>query len=517
MCQQRKKEVAEMKSIPKLIGSNAAAMVLLTAAAFGLWQAVPTPPAEAAPAVDHGLMPISTPASFADVIEAVKPAVVNISSSAPAPNRQMGPGQMMPFPEGQIPGNPSMEEFFRRFFDRQSGSVPQGERPLMQTMGSGFIVADDGLVVTNNHVVDGATEIVVTMNNGSRHSAELVGRDPKTDLALLKIESDEPLPFASFGDSEQTRAGDWVIAIGNPFGLGGTATTGIVSARGRDIQAGPFDDFLQIDAPINRGNSGGPLFDTAGRVIGINTAIYSPTGGNVGIGFAIPASLAAPIVEQLRNDGYVERGWLGVQIQQIDEEIAEGLGLESSNGALVASVVPDSPADLAGLTPGDVIVGFDDKEIEDIKDLTRQVAAVRPDSEIDLQVWRDGKTVDIEVDLGENPEDLAVKAGVSGGENGDSAASLGLSLMPLTPDSRRRFGVEESVEGALVASVDPSSPAARKGLRPGDVILGVGQEAVSGPSEVVDEVARLREDERPSVVFQVARGGDRRFLAVPLA
>jgi serine protease Do len=506
-----------MKPITRRIRSNAVAVAFLTAAAFGLWQAVPTPPAAAAPAVDHGLEPVSAPASFADVIDAVKPAVVNISSSAPAPSRYAGPGPGMPFPESPLPGAPSMEEFFRRFFERQSAPATGAEMPEVRSMGSGFIVDPGGLVVTNNHVIDGASQIVVTLNNGEHHPAELVGRDPKTDLALLKIEVDEPLPYTGFGDSESMRAGDWVIAIGNPFGLGGTATTGIVSARGRDIQAGPFDDFLQIDAPINQGNSGGPLFDTSGKVIGVNTAIYSPNGGNVGIGFAIPASLAEPIINQLSDDGYVERGWLGVQIQQIDEEIAEGLGLESANGALVASVVPESPADAAGLQPGDVIVGFEDAEIEDIKDLTRQVAAVRPDSEVELQVWRDGKTVELEVDLGENPDDLAVKAGTTGSESGESTASLGLSLVPITPDNRRRFGIDEMVEGALVAGVAPGSPAAQKGLRPGDVILRVGQKPVSDPSGVTDEVDRLREIERPSVVFQIARGGEQRFLAVPLA
>jgi serine protease Do len=506
-----------MKSITKLIGSNVVAVALLTAAAFGLWQAVPTSPAEAAPSVDHGLTPLTAPASFADVIEAVQPAVVNISSTSPALTRFGGPGRVMPFPPGQLPDNPSMEEFFRRFFERQSAPGPQAEMPQAHSMGSGFIVDEDGLVVTNNHVIEGATEIIVTLNDGTRHPAELVGRDPKTDLALLKIETDEPLPYATFGESDAMRAGDWVIAIGNPFGLGGTATTGIVSARGRDIQAGPFDDFIQIDAPINQGNSGGPLFDTHGRVIGVNTAIYSPNGGNVGIGFAIPASLVAPIVEQLQSDGYVERGWLGVQIQQIDEDIAAGLGLEEARGALVASVVPGSPADSAGLRPGDVIVTFEGEAIADIKDLTREVAAVRPASRIELEIWRDGDVDTVKVNLGENPDDLAMKTSGPGETHGESTASLGLMLMPLTPDSRQRFGIEKEVEGALVAEVVPGSPAARRGLRPGDVILGVGQEAVSAPSEVVEEVARLRENERPSVVFQIARGGESRFLAVPLA
>ncbi len=506
-----------MKPITKLIRSNVVAVGLLAAAAFGLWQAVPTPSAQAAQAVIHDPALASTPTSFADVIEAVKPAVVNISSSAPAPSGFTGPGPGMPFPGDPFPGGPSMEEFFRQFFERQSAPAPQAEMPEVHSMGSGFIVDPDGLVVTNNHVIEGASEIVVTLNDGTRHPAELVGRDPKTDLALLQIEIDEELPYVSFGDSESTRAGDWVIAIGNPFGLGGTATTGIVSARGRDIQSGPFDDFLQIDAPINHGNSGGPLFDTAGNVIGVNTAIYSPNGGNVGIGFAIPASQVAPVIEQLRTGGYVERGWLGVQIQQIDEEIATGLGLESTDGALIASVVDESPASMAGLQPGDVIIGFENEEIEDIKDLTRQVAEVRPNSKVELQVWREGKTVELEVDLGENPEDLAVKASVGVGKGDESTASLGLSLLPLTPENRQRYGINPKVEGALVAAVAPGSPVARKGLRPGDVILRVGQEAISNPTGVVERIDRLREDERPSVVFQIARGGEQRFLAVPLA
>ncbi len=292
------------------------------------------------------------------------------------------------------------------------------------------------------------------------------GRDPKTDLALLKIESDEPLPYATFGESESMRAGDWVIAIGNPFGLGGTATTGIVSARGRDIQAGPFDDFIQIDAPINQGNSGGPLFDTHGRVIGVNTAIYSPNGGNVGIGFAIPASLVAPIVEQLQSDGYVERGWLGVQIQQIDEDIAAGLGLEQAKGALVVSVVPDSPADSAGVRPGDVIVTFEDEAIADIKDLTRQVAAVRPESKIELKVWRDGDTETLEVDLGENPDDLAMKTTSPGSLQGDSAASLGLSLMPLTPENRQRFRHRRGYRRCACRKRDTGKPSGAEGAPP---------------------------------------------------
>jgi serine protease Do len=419
----------------------------------------------------------------------------------------------MPF--GQAP--PSFEEFFRRFFEQQSYSPTQRAMPEFQSMGSGFIVDPEGLVVTNNHVIENADEITVTLDDGTQLPAELIGRDPKTDLALLKVDSESELAYASFGDSEDTRAGDWVIAIGNPFGLGGTATTGIVSARGRDIQAGPFDDFLQIDAPINRGNSGGPLFDASGQVIGVNTAIYSPNGGNVGIGFAIPAAQAAPIITQLREDGYVERGWLGVQIQQIDDELAAGLGLEESNGALVSEVVTDSPAERAGLEPGDVIVAFEQTEIETIKDLTRAVAEVRPDSDIELEVWRDGKSKKLDVSLGESPDDRALQAEQASEGNAEDPANLGLSLAPLTPESRQRFGIADHIEGALIAGVAPEGPAARKGLRPGDVILRVGREETGSPAEVKKEIDRLTDQERESAVLQVARGEARSFVAIPFA
>jgi serine protease Do len=419
----------------------------------------------------------------------------------------------MPF--GQAP--PSFEEFFRRFFEQQSYSPTQRAMPEFQSMGSGFIVDPEGLVVTNNHVIENADEITVTLDDGTQLPAELIGRDPKTDLALLKVDSESELAYASFGDSEDTRAGDWVIAIGNPFGLGGTATTGIVSARGRDIQAGPFDDFLQIDAPINRGNSGGPLFDASGQVIGVNTAIYSPNGGNVGIGFAIPAAQAAPIITQLREDGYVERGWLGVQIQQIDDELAAGLGLEESNGALVSEVVTDSPAERAGLEPGDVIVAFEQTEIETIKDLTRAVAEVRPDSDIELEVWRDGKSKKLDVSLGESPDDRALQAEQASEGNAEDPANLGLSLARLTPESRQRFGIADHIEGALIAGVAPEGPAARKGLRPGDVILRVGREETGSPAEVKKEIDRLTDQERESAVLQVARGEARSFVAIPFA
>jgi serine protease Do len=384
-------------------------------------------------------------------------------------------------------------------------------------MGSGVIVDPDGYVVTNNHVIEGADEITVTLDDGSHHTAELLGSDPKTDLALLKIETDGLLPYARFGDSDVARVGDWVIAIGNPFGLGGTATTGIVSARGRDIQSGPFDDFLQIDAPINRGNSGGPLFDISGRVIGINTAIFSPNGGSVGIGFAIPANQAQPVIHQIRTMGRVERGWLGVQIQAVDEEIAAGLGMDDARGALIADVVSGSPAEKAGLKTGDVILRLNDVEVEHLKDLTRAVADLSPQTEAEVSVWRGGEHRSLDVVLGENPESVAETSLKTPKSTAGPATKLGISLGRLTPDSRRRFGLSEDIEGALIVDVEPNSPAANRGLRPGDVVVMVGQTPVSDPSEAVQEIQTASSRDRTSVLLQVARGGERRFLAVPFA
>lgn len=497
-----------MRSTRLPLRMSVVAVALVLVAALGRWEFLPTPGAAAAAPVDEAVVASSVPASFADVIEAVKPAVVNISTTM-ADRRLAGPRA-----DGPFRGDPSFEEFFRRFFRRQSFSPAQTGMPQARAMGSGFIVDAAGLIVTNNHVIDGADEIIVTLNDGSRLPAELVGRDPKTDLALLEVQSDDALPFAAFGDSDDTRAGDWVIAIGNPFGLGGTATTGIVSARGRDIKSGPFDDFLQIDAPINHGNSGGPLFDTTGKVIGVNTAIYTPNGGSVGIGFAIPASQAAPIVAQLRENGRVARGWLGVQIQQMDAELAAGLGLETASGALVASVVDGSPAAAAGLVAGDVIVAFDGQPVDGIKDLTRGVAAAGPDRDIAMELVRGGGRTTVDVRLAANPEEVAAVRPATDARPG--AAPLGLSLAPLTAGNRGRHAVEDDTDGVLVVGVDRGGAAAGAGVRPGDVIVRVGRDPVAAPADVRALVDRLREDDRPSVVLQIARGDSSRFVAVPL-
>jgi serine protease Do len=488
---------------------SAAALALV--GTLGLWQLIPTQEARASAAVDQTITPPGAPASFADVIAAVKPAVVNISTSMKMaqPFHQGSPN--MPF----SPGSP-LEDFLRRFFERQSYRATQGGARVVEGMGSGFIISPDGYVVTNHHVVEKADEIAVTLDDGTRHDANLVGTDPKTDLALLKIESEGPLPYARFGESDTTRVGDWVIAIGNPFGLGGTATTGIVSARGRDIQSGPFDDFLQIDVPINRGNSGGPLFDLTGQVVGINTAIFSPNGGNVGIGFAIPADQAEPIIEQLRTTGRVDRGWLGVQIQAVTEDIAEGLGLEDNKGVLVAGVEPGSPAEKAGIQTGDVITGFEGETVLRLKDLTRQVAAEEPQSKVEVEVWRQGDRKTLEVVLGSSPEQTAALER-SPKSSAESPASLGLSLAELTPETRQRYRISDDISGAVIVDVEPGSPAANRGLAPGDVVTMVGQSPVSGPNEAAAMMDDARDKDRGSVLLQVARGGNKQFVAIPFA
>ncbi len=445
------------------------------------------------------------PISLADVIERVKPVVVNISATAGSDT------PVLAAPERFFDGDQSFEDFFRKFFGQQSFVPTKDGRPSARAMGSGFIIASTGLVVTNNHVVTGATDVTVTLNDGTQLLAEVVGFDLKTDLALLQVETADPLPAATFGDSDRTRVGDRVLAIGNPFGLGGTVTTGIVSARGRDIQSGPFDDFLQIDAPINQGNSGGPLFDITGKVIGVNTAIFSPNGGNVGIGFAIPSGQARPVIEQLRAHGYVDRGWLGVQIQSLDEHIATGLGLKDVVGALVANVVVDSPAEVAGIESGDVVTKFNGRTVENIRDLTLAVASAGSDREVELDIRRGAEAKTLTVRLRANPNDEAlVGRRQKFGKSSDN--TLGLSLAPLSTEARRRFHIDDNMTGVLVVGTADFGT----GLSRGDVILRVGTESVSEPSDVVQWVATARDKGQPAVVFYVARSLDRRFIAVSL-
>ena len=451
------------------------------------------------------------PGSFAAIIEAVKPAVVNISttgkSSVPEPRAR---------PEFRIPPGSPFEDFFERFFSEPfSGPQQDGVERNIQAVGSGFIVDPDGYVVTNYHVISRADEITVITNSGDRHAARLVGHDEKTDLALLKIDTDAPLPYVEFGDSDDVRVGDWVIAIGNPFGLGGTATTGIVSARGRDIQSGPLDDFLQIDAPINRGNSGGPLFDTSGRVIGVNTAIFSPNGGNVGIAFAIPASMAGTVVEKLQTQGYVDRGWLGVQIQELTDDLAASFGLSSREGALVASVVEDSPAERGGLKPGDVILNYDGQAVERMRDLPRLVADTPAQRDVSVKVWRNGESRTLGVNIGAAPRTQVVASNAD--PDATAKPRLGINLSALTDELRARFRISPSAKGVLVVDVAPGSPAARKGVRAGDLIKRVGAQPVSEPGEVVAAVRQAADQDSNIVVLLIERSGNERFVAVKFA
>ncbi len=446
------------------------------------------------------------PDGFADLAEKVTPAVVNISTTQ---NVDRAPGRLPQFPFP--PGSP-FEEFMKRFFDQQN--FPSGPAK-MTALGSGFIIDASGYVVTNNHVVGEADRIDATLTDGRKFDAKIIGRDEKTDLALLKINSDEPLPFVEFGDSDRARVGDWVMAVGNPFGLGGTVTAGIISARGRDIRSGPYDDFLQIDAAINRGNSGGPIFGMDGQVLGVNTAIYSPNGGSVGIGFAIPASIAKSVIGELREHGRVDRGWLGVQIQEVTPEIASALGLDTTKGALVSAVNPDGPAAKAGIRQGDVIVAVGEHEIDRLKDLPLLIANRKAGEEIAITVWRGGDKRELQATIGNMPKDQVARAG-SGPGKGPEAGELGLALAPLTPELRQRFGLGENVTGVVVTAVGPDSPAAEIGMRPGDVVLKVNQQAVTGPQQIAEQVKKAREAGRNSVMLLVVRGDVQRFVAVPL-
>jgi serine protease Do len=450
------------------------------------------------------------PDSFADLAEALTSAVVNISTTQSV-DTTPGPGAMPEMP----PGSP-FEDLFRDFFERQHRGE-QGRPRRIQSLGSGFIIDPSGYVVTNNHVIKDADEITVILSNDRELPAIVLGHDPKTDLALLKVETDEPLPSLTFGDSDAIRVGDWVMAIGNPFGLGNSVTAGILSARGRDINAGPYDDFLQTDAPINRGNSGGPLFNMAGEVIGINTAIFSPSGGSVGIGFAIPSAIAAPVIAQLREFGQTRRGWLGVRIQTVTEEIAATLGLDKASGALVADVTPDSPAEKAEFEPGDVILTFDGQDVPEMRDLPRIVAATEIGKEVDVVLLRKGemRTIRVVIDeLDESPR--TVTAAASSKAMGAEAESLGMTFATINPNLRERFGIAEDMDGVIVTEVDPDGAAAERNIRPGDVIVEVGLEEVITPDDVLKRVKQAAEAKRKSVLLLLDSSGEQRFVAVEL-
>ncbi|MCM8739065.1 DegQ family serine endoprotease [Azospirillum sp. A1-3] len=517
------------RSYPIFRRLPAAALCALLSGAV-LLPVLPAAAQDASAAPQPGASRTYSPPSFRDLARTQIDTVVNISSTQ-APQASAGGGRL---PEGlDLPPGSPLEEFFREFRNRQRGGqgdappdgAPNGSPPGLPSMalGSGFIIDPSGLVVTNNHVVADAAEIAVTLHDGTKLPAKLVGSDAPTDLALLKVESNKPLTAAHWGDSESVEVGDWVVAIGNPFGLGGSVTAGILSARARDIQQGPYDEYLQTDAAINRGNSGGPLYDANGAVIGINTAIYSPTGGSVGIGFAIPSSLAKPIIDQLKDGGKVRRGWLGVQVQRVTPDIAESLGVDGTGGALVTSVSPDSPAASAGLRQGDVITAFNGDPLEQMRQLPRLVASTGIGSTVPMTLLRGGKEESVQVTIGElrdEPQQVAL-SGSSGAPRSaqpeESKSALGLKLAPLTPGLRQTFSIADDVDGLVVTEVDRDSAASQRGLDLGDVIVEAGQEPVATPADLESRIAKAKEDGRKTLLMLVSRGGDLRYVPLPLS
>ena len=489
-----------------------------SAVALAFAFAMPALPYGSAPAMARG-----APDSFADLAEKLLPAVVNISSSQTLPARGEGRGPDVPmFP----PGSP-FEQFFKDFMERQrpggprGDQRPQGPAPRAQSLGSGFIIDPAGVVVTNNHVIDGADEITVILQDNTRLKATLIGRDERTDLAVLKVEPEKPLPFVPWGDSDKSRVGDWVLAIGNPFGLGGSVTAGIVSARGRNIEQGPYDNFIQTDAAINKGNSGGPLFNMDGDVIGINTAIYSPSGGSIGIGFSIPANMAKTVVAQLRDFGRARRGWLGVRIQQVSPDIAESVGMKEAAGAMVAGVNDDGPADKGKIKAGDIITKFNGQPVKEMRNLPLIVAQTDIGKDVPVTVWRDGKEVTLTVKVGELPDDQKQAAATTPDKKAAPSgivelSSLGLKLSELTPDLRTKFQINDDRKGVIITDVEGGSPAAERGLKPGDIIVEVAQEAVTTPADVTARVDRARKASRKSVLMLVQSGESPRFVPLPL-
>jgi serine protease Do len=466
--------------------------------------------------------------SFAPIVKQVLPAVVNISVTQQAnaalgdddgDDQQAGPNQGMP--QG-FPPSP-FDDFLRRFFQQQQQqgqgfAVPRGQSVAL---GSGFIIDPAGYIVTNNHVVDHADKVTVIFQDGTRHPAKVIGRDPKTDLALIKIDAKDPLPYVSWGDSSQAQVGDWVLAVGNPFGLGGTVSTGIISARSRDIHEGPYDDFLQIDASINRGNSGGPDFNLNGQVVGINTAIYSPNGGSVGIGFAIPSSMAKPVIEQLRASGKVQRGWIGVQIQDVTPDIAKNLGLPSASGALVADVTAGGPAEKAGFKQGDVILSYNGQAIAKVRDLPIAVAQTPVGQKAEIKLWRQGSQLTLDPVIAAMPDTQAIAKADAPSQGGGNAPvqtsrALGLKLAPLTPDLRRQAGVPADVKGVIVTGVADDSPLADIGVQPGDVIVAVNQQPAGSPQDLAAKFDALSKDKsgNKTLLLLINRRGINQYVAL---
>lgn len=447
--------------------------------------------------------------SLAPLAEQISPSVVNITTSTVVAGRTG--------PQGIVPDGSPFEDFFREFQDRNNG---EGDRPRRSSaLGSGFVISEDGFVVTNNHVIEGADEILIEFFNGDELKAEVIGTDPNTDIALLKVEADGPLPFVTFGDSDLARVGDWVVAMGNPLGQGFSVSAGIVSARNRAL-SGTYDDYIQTDAAINRGNSGGPLFNMDGVVIGVNTAILSPNGGSIGIGFSMASNVVTRVVDQLQKFGETRRGWLGVRIQDVTEDVAEAMGLETASGALVTDV-PEGPAMESGMQAGDVIISFAGNDVADTRGLVRRVGNSPVGETVRVVVMRDGKSVTLKVTLGRREEAEgavpAVAAGPEEDETPETKDLMGLTLTSLTDELREELGAEADMQGLAVTAVDEASEAFEKGLRAGDIITEAGQQKVTTIAELEKRVKAAEEAGRKSLLLLVRRAGDPRFVALSLA
>jgi serine protease Do len=463
--------------------------------------------------VNNEVRKVEKPVGFADIVERVKPSVISVKVNI---NEKVAKDDSSGNDDSPFqPGSP-MERFFRRFGGPDG--MPRGPRGgghAVTGQGSGFFISADGFAVTNNHVVDGADKVEVTTDDGKTYKAKVIGTDARTDLALIKVEGASNLSFAKLSDGKP-RIGDWVLAVGNPFGLGGTVTAGIVSASGRDIGNGPYDDFIQIDAPVNKGNSGGPAFNTEGEVMGVNTAIYSPSGGSVGIAFAIPASTVKSVVAQLKDKGSVSRGWIGVQIQPVTPDIADSLGLKKAEGALVAEPQANGPAAKAGIESGDVITAVNGETVKDARELARTIGGLAPGNAVKLNVLHKGQDKVIDLTLGQLPNSLEAKADTDNGDKsaptrGTDVPKLGLTLAPANSVAGA------GKDGVVVTQVDPKSAAAERGFKEGDVILEVGGKTVANADEVREVINAARTDNKNSVLMRVKSGGSSRFVAVPLA
>jgi serine protease Do len=481
--------------IPKLVPVNATAHS--------------APPAETRAAPPR-MLENGAPFSFADLVERVSPAVVTVTVEEQVTQQQGINPEDLPEP---------FRDFFNQF---GGGGGGDGARPFMAprkavAMGSGFIIDKSGLIVTNNHVIADGKKITVKLPDGREFEAKLIGTDAATDVALLKVKSDKPLPTVEFGDDRQVRVGDWVIAVGNPFGLSNTVTAGIISSIGRDVGNGPYTDFIQIDAPINRGNSGGPTFDLQGKVIGMNSMIFSPSGGSVGIGFAIPASTIHDVVSQLQAHGRVARGWLGVQIQNMTPELAASVGGKEMKGAIIASIVPGGPAAKAGFKPGDIVLAVNGKSVQDTRDLTRRVAGLVAGSSAAFTVVRDGKQANVNVAIGEKKDEQVASNVEHQPTLASTGEAMGLGLAAVTPEVRRAYNLNDNVSGVLITRVDPDSDAADKGIQPGDVVVTVANKSVHTPQDIKARIGEAAQQGRKSVLVLVTGSGGQRFVALIIA